>query len=382
MVFTRNYGGNAFLGYGLGYTYGFIIASIASWGWGLVGAASVAPATEKRRFEYLLCFYKSTAVLVLSLLPFFVIVLWLTCTPDERGIALLSFFATVIATFVPKWWFYAADLPNYLMYYLVIPKALANLISALWIQFGNGPAVSFPGLLLLFTFGGFLLFTIKYKIWTYNSELKPMETIKRQFPAFINSVGYTLNNKVLLPIVTVISTTAAVAFNLGNQLYGYWTIPATIMVSAFQNYVNREGKKSLESSLKFTTVWFAGTGLILGIILWLLGPWVSKVAFGGTYGNSSLSYLIIGITFLCYSLNSAFVALYLAPLGFTNITSKITILSLFTGLLTIYPLVKLFGTNGAYMAFCITETVITLGAIIVIYQHRRRGLESGIKHLS
>ncbi|MFT4147288.1 MAG: hypothetical protein QM632_00605 [Micrococcaceae bacterium] len=374
-ILSKSFGGKTLLAYGLGQSYGTFVALFMGWGWTTIGPALVAPAEQNKRYSYLWTFLKMTFILGAILTPIVsVLVVW--SAPDgDRDVALVSFLASVVTAFMPSWWFVATNRPSYILFYDVLPRALSTLISIILMKHG-GSAYLFPLSNMICCILGASIFYWQKKPWNYKGPEKVLDTFKSQFHPFMISAGAMLYARLMLPVVNFINPVAAVSFTQGLQLYNYWTMSTAITGSSFQNWVNRGGKKTLESSLKFTTSWFFLHGIVFGGLLGILGPFVSNVIFGGLQGNTKVSYFLLGLTFFFVAMGTALVTLYLTPLGYSHLSSKITIFSGILGLLLLLVLTTAFGVNGSYVALCITEFNINFLALIVIVLHRKGKLKT------
>ncbi|MFT4185874.1 MAG: hypothetical protein QM613_01405 [Micrococcaceae bacterium] len=379
-IFSHRFGGEPLLAYGVGIAYGSIISTIAMWGWGSIGAALVAPVEEKKRLEILWCSNKMVFLITAVLLPFFLILLIHSAPVQGKLVAILAFFTPIVLSFIPKWWFIATNRPAHLMKFIVAPQVAGNVAAIVLMIVDNSP-IYFPLCLLIANTISVIYFFTSRKVWAYKSELKVLPRLKEQFHAFLIGAGAMLYTRTMLPIVTLVSTSVAVSFNQGIQLYSYWLLSVQVMGSSFQSFVNRDGKKSVEGTHKLTVLCLLIFGLVFGSALWLLGPFFSKLVFGSSFANTSIDFFLLGLTFLAICMVTAFISLYLNPLGYAYASSRATIVSGIIGVISIYLLTKYFGLHGAYVAFFGGEGIVAFLAIIYSIRYKKGKLKMPVMNM-
>lgn len=370
-VLNKNFSGEIFAGYAIGQSLGTFSGLFINWGWPTIGASLVSSATDIKRHEYLFCFFKMATLLFCVFIPLFAFLAWQVSTNAQKIIVLVSFFAAVITAFLPTWWFIACNLPYNIMVFDIFPRAISNFISAELMQNG-APSYTFPLANMIVSIVGSAIFIFRKKIWIYKTEIPVLSMIKKQIHPFFISIGVVVHSRLMLPIVQIINPVIAISFSQGFMLYNYWTVSTAVTGSSFQNWVNRGGKKTLEDSFVFTLAWLTCHGFIFGFLLWIVGPSVAKLIINELGDNTSMSYFLLGLSFFFVSLGTALITLYLTPLGYAKISSQITIYSGIFGLIILCFLTYIFGLNGAYAAFTISELLIVLMAIIFVLRHKRR----------
>lgn len=212
-----------------------------------------------------------------------------------------------------------------------------------------------------------------YKI-TYPNFKTIKEQLQNGWHIFISTAAinlYTNSNMFILGLTT--SPVSVAYFSVANKI-------TTALLGLFQPIVSTlyphisilatQSKYTAINYVKKISPYFVLFGTILSMILFFGSPDIIRLIAGSKFEESVNVLKWLSPLPLLISIGLTCGALTMLPLGMTRTFSRITIIGAAIDLVSIYPLISIFSTDGAAMANTITEFFISISMTLFLISHK------------
>ena len=215
------------------------------------------------------------------------------------------------------------------------------------------------------------LFKVKIKFPSVNLLTGYLRSGFNLFSANIGMNLFTNSNTFLLGILA--GNYAVGIFSAADKIrLAIQSIIITFITSAYPNVVRivKEQKSIFVNFIKKTFVFSILIGITSSLFLFLFAKEIVTLVLGGKFLGSIVLLQWLSISPLIVSAGIVFSILVLVAKGYDNLFARITLSSVVMHFVLLILLILSLGALGAVYAIIITELLISLFSVLVVYKKR------------
>lgn len=197
---------------------------------------------------------------------------------------------------------------------------------------------------------------------------------KEGWQIFLSSLAinlYTSSDVVILGILT--NNTIVGYYSGADKLINCIKRGIGAVNDAVYPYISKVMRESKESGIHFLRkqlVVYMVCGVIGGVLLYVLSPWVVPLLLGPKYISSIGPLQIMSFVPLVVAMSNVMGYETMLPLGMEKIYSKVLMVASVFNLVIIYPLISWGGAEGTSWAVLCTETLVTALMAVILWKKR------------
>lgn len=364
-----------------GQAVGTLVASVATYGWSVVGPALVAGADPAGRWDGYRSSLASRAALLLVALPVGCLVAWRVAADGFVMLTILMACTQSLGALSPAWYAIGVGSPRMILRYDAGPRLLSVLLSAAAIL--AGVAIwSYPALVLVATLWGAGAATrrLRAEAPADRPRYQPREAwhdvvsvIRTQASAAGSQIAGATYGGATVAIVGLFATTAATAeLASGDKLYRFGLMAVVAVGNTFQGWVAEvpypQSRRRMSSSL----LALAALGLAGAVGLTALGPWATGFLFGSDLSVTTATAAFYGLAFLSICLSTSLGRHILVPLGLPRYLLVATVGAAVVGIPGMALLAHRYGAAGGAAGYAASELTMALVLAVLLLRVARR----------
>ncbi|WNM24733.1 lipopolysaccharide biosynthesis protein [Demequina capsici] len=346
-----------------GESVGTFAAIALAFGWTTVGPAHVAHAPVEMRARL----YRESLVvrglMAVPVIPALVVICLAIATPGYELLTVVMGLQGALIAMSFSWFAVGVADPGAIARLDAIPRVLGALAAAGLIA-ATGALIVYPLIGIAVTAGG----TAAYSRKVLRDAPGPWPT-RAELPALLRSTAAVAVNDAALgayssvpsPLVNVSTPAAeASAYASADKMIKLGQFIPITLGNALQAWT-----AEAHGAARATRVRRAiGAHAVLGLVGWVavasLGPWASRVLFGGDAAADRTVLVILGAAFAAYSVRTSVTRHLLFPCGRTRIVVVATLLGSAIGVPAMLILTPSIGSVGAAIGYAVTELISTV----------------------
>ncbi|MGL3149842.1 lipopolysaccharide biosynthesis protein [Microbacterium sp. A82] len=320
---------------------------LVAFGWGAVGAASVASIAEERRPAFFRRSLQARAVLYTCVFPLIALLL-IALTHGDIGISILGAAVYLLPYLGANWYFTGEGRPKRLLLFDTVPIVIGGVLGLVGVWFTHELWVY-----LVFQGLGYLAAVSISALVVHRSpqdaDFEDRTPLKTLLATQRHAVSATLVTSlyITLPMLAVwiFLRPLQPMFALANQLFRYASIALLPIQQFFQSWVpaNDGGRPR---RMRIATVAAMGIGIIGGTLIAFLSPWASTLLSVGTISVPLSVSLPLGVAFVGIATAAVVGYASLVSLGRVRALAVSTMIGAVVGA----PLIILFAILGSVPA--------------------------------
>lgn len=342
-----------------GESVGTFIAIVIGYGWAAIGPALVSIAADDAHRARL---YRESLVVraltSLIALPVLGVVCWLIASPGAEWLTVLMGVQGALIALSFTWYCAGIGDPRTIIYYDAIPRLIATVAVTVLIA-TTGLVTLYPLAGIAVTLGGTALFSVRLLRrnpgpWPTPAELPQL--LRSGVPVALNDAALSAYSSVPAPLVNVTAAPVpAAGFASADKMFKLGSVLPFTLASALQSWVGEESGAARAHRLRISLLAHGGFGLLGGVVLAALGPWVSLVMFGPEAAAGFDLLVAMGFVFVFLSIRTSMTRHVLFPAGRATTVMRATLLATVIGVPVMIALALLIGPLGAAIGYAVTE---------------------------
>ncbi|MCD7101224.1 lipopolysaccharide biosynthesis protein [Pseudoclavibacter sp. 13-3] len=385
-VVSRMAGVDGWAAIGLGQAVGSFCGIAVSYGWNTVGGARIALAkssADRLRIYQESLLTRPALLVLLSIVSCVALSLTLDMDAQVTTLCLMMTVAAMITGMSFAWFAVGEGKPSLILRFETIPTVVCMIVSAvviiltgnlLWYPIGiaSGPLI---GLLL---FHRHVLGRGLPRVDSAFRDVRHAFRVNGQ-PALIELAGglYTAAPVTAAAIAAGVAATAEMTS--ADKLYRLATMAVMVLGNTLQSWVLETDQRGTRLRRQWMGI---AAHLILGIVgflgLTLLGPWLTRVAFGTEVAVSGPVLMAYGVVFLLISVSTPLNRNVLIPAGKTSTVLVATASAAICSVPAMLVGGHLWGALGVALGFVVSEiavfSILAPSAMIELKRERRFGV--------
>lgn len=354
---------------GIGQASGTIVATIVSFGWSLHGVVAVGSAEqdERRRLwtEFTL---GSTLLLVVGSLVATPIVM-LTVAHGTALYAIAVLLATGFGGLTPAWYAIGTGRPRAMVTYATLPRIAGTVAGAL-IVLPTRDVMWYPIGMCVGTVAGMVAFSIRVSPLILDRDVHPFLRMREQLPAASATLLDSLYSGGFIQIAALfLSSGPLVPLNSADRLFRLAKQAVNAFTGALQEWVAHD-PAHVRSRQRLSILLHLGVGCAGGLVLAMLGPWMTALLFGRSFAANRTLSLIYAVAILATSCGSPIAKHVLAVQRRDAAVLWSTVVGVVVLAATVWPLTSRLGAPGAAISYALVEIAVTIVRLTVMRKPR------------
>jgi PST family polysaccharide transporter len=309
------------------------------------------------------------SIIALCVVPFF---------QSHHSFLWASFGLAVVHGMSPLWFFQGIEK-------LTLPAAL-NIMSKIVAACAIFAMIKFPddaiNVLFIHLFTGLLVVCINTGIMYFHvrpsmpSKNKIIEALKMGWSMFLfrSSVSlYTTANAVILGFFV---NPASVAFYAGAEKISKAALsmigPISQAIFPRMSLLAKSNKKKADSLERIALFLIGGGGIIAGVCIFLLSPWIVNILLGDGYEKSVIILKILSLLLPIIAFSNVYGIQYMVPYGMDITFNKIIISAGMINILLAIFLANMWGGIGMAISVVLAELFVTTTMFFVVLKHKKK----------
>lgn len=367
---THLHGASAFVSLGLGQALGGLAAIAITWGWDVNGPQTLMSLGQAAQRQALLGSLHARLLLFLLACPILLTASSLLAPDGFHLLAASTTIAVASQGLSPTWWLAGLGKPLTILYVDAGPRALAAAIAAPSV-FALGPNI-YPMLTVGAVGASYLFFHRRVLKGTTrpNSMWRSTATnLRRNASTAGVSMSAAAYSTTTLPIMQAVSPAGASAYASAARLLSYWSLSTITTNNALIGTIHSKESLDVRSATR-KAVWIISIqSAALALIMIILAPIFSNLLFGIELRDRLLVWSMAA-AFALNGINTGLSKYVLIPRGAVRRVLFSTIAAALVGLITVVPLISLFGAGGGMMSVAFAElATMTALAISMAARH-------------
>lgn len=347
-----------------------IFGIAVAFGWGTVGAATVASLEEGRRPQMFLDSLVSRGYLFLIAAPMMYIAMLLMGNIDP-AVAALAAVAYVMPFLGASWFFIGEAKPWKLFFYDVLPQGLGIVAGVVLIQFFPQSLIFVLSLLAFNVLAVFLgaRGAVPGGRPSVRADLRFFPAMKRlrgQKYGVIAAGTGSLNSNLPMLAVNQVVAAALPQYALADKLFRFAVAGFGPVLQVIQGWIPEAGPGSVKQRIRTVARLAPLAGIVAGVLLAVLTPWASRIFSGGAididYSLSIPFGLVLGGVIVAQVVGLA----CLIPLGKGAALATSTAIGAAFNVPLMFIFGLSFGAPGVAWAVGLAELVVATYQLLVV----------------
>jgi PST family polysaccharide transporter len=208
------------------------------------------------------------------------------------------------------------------------------------------------------------------------SKNKIIEALKMGWSMFLfrSSVSlYTTANAVILGFFV---NPASVAFYAGAEKISKAALsmigPISQAIFPRMSLLAKSNKKKADSLERIALFLIGGGGIIAGVCIFLLSPWIVNILLGDGYEKSVIILKILSLLLPIIAFSNVYGIQYMVPYGMDITFNKIIISAGMINILLAIFLANMWGGIGMAISVVLAELFVTTTMFFVVLKHKKK----------
>lgn len=379
-VLARAAGVSGWASIAAGQSIGTLVAAVSMFGWGVVGPARVAAASDDgTRWHLYRSGLASRLALLVVTLPLGCAVSLLVAADGYVVLTVVMVCAQSCGALSPAWYAIGVGKPRLILLYDAGPRLVGVLVAAVALS-QDASLLVYPLLVLVSSLAGTIAITARLRADSPRQEAYRLRnawadcrtTLRRNAAAAGTQIAETSYGSSVLAIVGIVATTAATAeLASGDKLYRFGLMAVVAVGNTFQGWVAEVPYPESRRRMKASLASLVGLGLIGAVCLALLGNWATGFLFGADLAASSATVAFYALAFLCICTSTSLGRHILVPLGLPRYLLAATVCGAIVGIPAMAALSHRYGAVGGAAGYAASELVMTLVLAVLLLRVSR-----------
>jgi O-antigen/teichoic acid export membrane protein len=365
-VVVRLIGVEGWVGLSIGYAVGAASAIAVNLAWPITGPSRVAPLSPADAADVFLESVVTRFVVAVPVSLLGVVVSAVLSPPGHRVLAAAMCTSTAVGGLASNWYYIGRGEPRGIFTYEALPKLVATAVTIPLVALTD-LAILYPVLLFVSTVWG-VVASSRRILGPYRGTARMPDGSwhrMRHYAVVASSAvvgaGYT---SLAVPITKLSGAALAQVADFAGSLRirSMAQMAPASSTSALQGWVSETGEGGRLSAPRMRRALGANTaiGLLTGLIVAVLGPFLSDLLFGDSATISVALAVLTGAACIPYAISASLSFHVLAPLGATGSVAASRVAATAVGVPLLFLLARRDGATGAALAALISESLVVV----------------------
>jgi PST family polysaccharide transporter len=296
-------------------------------------------------------------LLIFSLVILVNLILFVPKFQEDSSVYLLMCLMLIGQTLLPEWFFRGIEKIKYITFMDVIVKTAFTIGVFLLIKkpqdYWLYPLLYGISFILVAIYSNYIVIKVYGIKFSFVDPVKIIKNLQTGFPLFINQfMPNFYNNTSTFLVGMLLGKVEAGIFGAVRQIANIASVFNAVVSTVFYPYLLRKKEKFQLFSKLYILVFFI---LIIGMMA--IHSYIFQwVGISGDSASTIFILFLIGVFFI--AIYSLYATNYLIPRGYDRIVMKNTIFISIMGLVTSYPLIKVFGSLGGALNIAVAQLLM------------------------
>lgn len=296
-------------------------------------------------------------LLIFSLVILINLILFVPKFQEDSSVYLLMCLMLIGQTLLPEWFFRGIEKMKYITFMDVIVKTAFTIGVFLLIKkpqdYWLYPLLYGISFLFVAIYSNYIVIKVYEIKFYFVHPVKIIKNLQIGFPLFINQfMPNFYNNTSTFLVGMLLGKIEAGIFGAVRQIANVASVFNAVVSTVFYPYLLRKKEKFQLFSKLYILVFFI---LIIGMMA--IHSYIFQwVGISGDSASTIFILFLIGVFFI--AIYSLYATNYLIPRGYDRIVMKNTVFISIMGLVTSYPLIKVFGSLGGALNIAVAQLLM------------------------